>query len=201
MRLYEMFIGDFEKAVPWSTTSIKGCKRFLERVWNLQEQISGEEVRPEMEGALHQMIQKVSCDIEAMKFNTAISAMMSFVNSVSATGSITREEYRTLILLLNPFAPHITEELYQRLEFGGQLNEQSFPQFDPEKAKEETVEIAVQICGKVRARLQLPVDAPKEAALQAAKENPTVAAGIRDLQLVKEIYVPNRLVNLVVRKS
>ena len=103
--------------------------------------------------------------------------------------------------MLNPFAPHITEELYQRLEFGGQLNEQSFPQFDPEKAKEETVEIAVQICGKVRARLQLPVDAPKEAALQAAKENPTVAAGIRDLQLVKEIYVPNRLVNLVVRKS
>lgn len=201
MRLYEMFIGDFEKAVPWSTTSIKGCKRFLERVWNLQEQISGEEVRPEMEGALHQMIQKVSGDIEAMKFNTAISAMMSFVNSVSATGSITREEYRTLILLLNPFAPHITEELYQRLEFGGQLNEQSFPKFDPEKAKEETVEIAVQICGKVRARLELPVDAPKEAALQAAKEHPTVADGIRDLQLVKEIYVPNRLVNLVVRKS
>lgn len=201
MRLYEMFIGDFEKSAPWSTSSIKGCKRFLEHIWNLQEQLSGEKVRPEMEGPLHKMIQKVSDDIEAMKFNTAISAMMTFVNTVSATGSITREEYRTLLLLLNPFAPHITEELYRRVGFAGQLNQQTFPKFDPEKVRDEEVEIVVQICGKIRARLQLPVNILKEDALKTAKEHPDIAAAIAGGTVVKEIYVPNKLVNLVVVKK
>ncbi len=201
MRLYEMFIGDFEKSAPWSDSSIKGCKRFLERVWNLQEHIEGKEIRPELEGSLHKTIKKVNEDIETLKFNTAISAMMAFVNEVYATGTITLEEYRVLILLLNPFAPHITEELYKKLGFSKSLRDEKFPIFNPDKAKEEEVEVVAQICGKIKARFNLPIDISKEEAIKKAKEHPDVAAAIGDSAIIKEIYVPNKLINFVIAKK
>ena len=150
LRLYEMFIGDFEKSAPWSQSSIKGCKRFLERVFGLLDILApGGEYTPELEGALHKTIRKVSEDIEAMKYNTAIAAMMSLLNDICAKGSVNHAELRTFILLLNPFAPHMTEEMWERAGFGGTVTDQKWPVFDPEKCRDAQVEIAAQVCGKI----------------------------------------------------
>ena len=200
LRLYEMFIGDFEKAAPWSTQSIKGCKRFLERVWGLSEMLlPGEGYRPELETARHRTIKKVGEDIDVLKNNTAIAALMSLVNELYAADGATRDEFADLLLLLNPFAPHITEELWQLMGGEGQIAHARWPEYDEAKCTESTVEVLVQVNGKPKARLNLPVDAPKEEALAAAKADPAVAAALEGKTLVKEIAVPNKLINLVVK--
>ena len=200
MRLYEMFIGDFEKAAPWSTQSIKGCKRFLDRVWGLADQIvPGEGYRPELESAIHRTIKKVGEDIEVLKHNTAIAAMMSLVNDFYAAGGVTRDEFATLLTLLNPFAPHITEELWQRCGFEGQIAHAAWPVYDEAKCVESTVEVLVQLNGKPKARLNLAAGLDAAATLAAVKAAPEVAALLEGKTLVKEIAVPGKLVNLVVK--
>jgi leucyl-tRNA synthetase len=200
LRLYEMFIGDFEKTAPWSPSSIRGCKRFLDRVWALQDMLTdGDSYREQLTGKFHKTIRKVSEDIESLKFNTAIAAMMALVNDIYASGSINRAEYRTLIILLNPFAPHMTEELYEICGFGGVLNEQAWPEFDPALCVDESVEIVVQVNGKLRAKLNIAVSADKDAVLAQAAEEPKVAEAIAGKQIIKQIYVQNKLVNFVVK--
>ena len=201
MRLYEMFIGDFEKAAPWSPKSIKGCRRFLDRVWNLSEILTdGDSYRPELEMAMHRTIKKVTEDIETLKFNTAIAAMMALLNEIAALGSVNRAELSTLLLLLNPFAPHITEEMWQQLGFSGMVSEQKWPSFDEARCKADTIEIAVQVNGKLRGRVSIPADADAAAAIAAAKADEKIAASLLGMTLIKELYVPGKLVNLVVKK-
>ena len=200
LRLYEMFIGDFEKAAPWSSSSIRGCRRFLERIWALSEGIlPGDGVRPDLETAVHKTIRKVGEDVENLKYNTAIAAMMALLNEFAAAGGVTREEYRILLLLLNPFAPHMTEELWEMMGYGGQLAHAKWPAYDPAKCVEATVEIVVQVNGKIRARLTIPAAAQAADAIAAAKADEKIAAEIAGRQLVKELYVPGKLVNLVVK--
>ena len=200
LRLYEMFIGDFEKAAPWSTQSIKGCKRFLDRVWGLADQIvPGEGYRPELESAIHRTIKKVGEDIEVLKHNTAIAAMMSLVNDFYAAGGVTRDEFAALLTLLNPFAPHITEELWQRCGFEGQIAHAAWPVYDEAKCVESNVEVLVQLNGKPKARLNLAAGLDAAATLAAVKAAPEVAALLEGKTLVKEIAVPGKLVNLVVK--
>lgn len=200
MRLYEMFIGDFEKAAPWNTASVKGCKRFLDRVWNLQEMLTDSmEYSKELESVMHRTIKKVTEDIDALKLNTAIAAMMSLINEFYDKKSVTRGELKTLVTLLNPFAPHITEEIWQQQAFEGQIAHTQWPVFDPEKCVDKTVELVVQVNGKVRAKLEVPADIAKEDALRLAKENSAVAALLEGKTVAKEIFVPGKLVNIAVR--
>ena len=169
-------LATLKKAAPWSSASIRGCKRFLERIWGLQDQVlPQEEYRPALESSFHKTIAKVSNDIEQLKFNTAIAAMMSLLNEITAAGGITKGELKTLLLLLNPFAPHITEEIWQQQNFGGQIAHHSWPTYDPAKCVEDTVEIAVQVNGKIKCRLQVPADASKEQLLDLAKAEEKVA--------------------------
>lgn len=200
MRTYEMFMGDFEQAAPWNTSSIAGCKRFLDRVWKLQDSvIDGDSYRPELEVPFNQTIKKVSEDIETLKYNTAIAAMMGLLNKIDAVGSINRKEYRDLLILLNPFAPHITEELFEIMGFGSPITSQHWVTYDPDKCTESTVEIAVQICGKVRAKLNVPVDISAEDAIALAKAEEKIAAAIAGKTIVKELYVKGKLVNIVAK--
>ncbi len=201
MRLYEMFIGDFEKSAPWSTNGVKGCRRLVDRYWNLRENlIDSEELRPQLEGAFHKAVKKVSEDTEVLKFNTAIAALMALMNDMTAAGGVTRSELRLFTLLLNPFAPHVTEELWEACGLGeGMACQQPWPQYDPEKCRESTIEIVVQVKGKVRARLNVSADISQEEAIGLAKAEPKVAEEIAGKTVVKEIYVPGKLVNLVVR--
>lgn len=199
MRLYEMFMGDFEKSAPWSSSSIKGCKRFLDRMWALQEIVDGEEIRKEADASLNKMIKKVTDDIENMKFNTAISAMMTFLNEIYDLGSITNQEMRILLILLSPFAPHISEELYEIMGFGGYVHEQKWPEYDPDKCKDENIEIVLQICGKIKSRVTIPVNLTKEEVLKLAKQDQKMAMDLRGKRIIKEIYVENRLVNIVAK--
>ena len=200
MRLYEMFIGDFEKSAPWSTSSIKGCKRFLDRVWALQDILNdSEEYSDKLESAFHKAIKKVGEDIEEMKFNTAIATLMALINDISDHKTISRKELKTFLILLNPFAPHITEEIWEAQNFGGMLNQQSWPAYDEAKCVDATVEIAVQICGKIKARMDVPADASKEQLLEFAKADATIAAILEGKTIVKEIVVPGKLVNIVAK--
>ncbi len=199
MRLYEMFMGDFEKAAPWSKNSIKGCKRFLDRTFNLQEKVVDGGIRPEFEGMVHKTIKKVTEDIEGLKFNTAIAQLMTWLNEIEKCGSITKEEYKVFLVLLDPFAPHICEEIWENMGFGDMIVNQPWPKFDEAKCVDETVEIAVQITGKVRARVNIPANATAEEAIAAAKADATVAGLIEGKSIVKEIYVPGRLVNIVAK--
>ena len=200
MRLYEMFIGDFEKAAPWSSNSIKGCKRFLERVWSLADIVTdGEEYSKELESNFHRTVKKVSEDIETLKMNTAIATMMALVNDISAKGSLTRGEWKTFLILLNPFAPHITEELWELAGFEGMLNAAKWPEFDEEKCKDSEIEIVVQLSGKIKAKLMVAADASKEEVLAAAKEEKKISAELEGKQIIKEIYVPGKLVNIVAK--
>ncbi len=199
LRLYEMFIGDFEKAAPWSSASIKGCKRFLERVAGLTDICRGEGVTPELEGSFHKTIKKVSEDIESMKFNTAIAAMMTLLNDISNHGSLTKDELSVFVLLLCPFAPHLSEELWQLLGHKGFCSLAAWPRFDEAKTVDSTVELAVQVCGKLRGTLKIAKDTPKEEVLHAVRNDEKIKTYLEGKQLVKEIYVPNKLVNLVVR--
>ena len=200
LRLYEMFIGDFEKSAPWSTNSLKGCRRFVERYFALQDVMTPEEtLRPALEGLFHKTIKKVSEDIEQLKFNTAIAALMTLLNEITATGSITKGELRLFTLLLDPFAPHVTEEVWSKIGTPGMACQQPWPQYDEEKCKDSTVQIVVQVNGKVRARLDVAADITKEDALAAAKAHEKIAPAVAGKTIVKEIYVPGKLVNLVCR--
>ncbi len=200
MRLYEMFIGDFEKSAPWNTASIRGCRRFLDRVWELQANlVGGTEYRQELETLFHKTIKKVGEDIEALKFNTAIASLMALLNDIAKTGSINRAELETFLILLNPFAPHITEELWGIGGYKGMIAHTKWPEYIPEKCKEDTVEIAVQINGKVRERMVIERDMPQQEVLLQARVLPRIGESIDGKQLVKELYVPGKLVNLVVK--
>lgn len=200
LRLYEMFIGDFEKSAPWSQNSIKGCKRFLERIFALLDILKdGESYSKELESNIHKTIKKVTEDIEAMKFNTAIAAMMTLLNDIYDHGSINQQELKTLLLILNPFAPHITEEMWQQANFGEMLNEQDWPTFDESKCKDAQVEIVVQICGKIRARMMVASDSSNEQILSDAKSIPQIQSAISGKKIIKEIVVKGKLVNLVAK--
>ena len=201
MRLYEMFIGDFEKAAPWSKASIRGCRRFVERYWNLQSVlVDGDKIRPELEGVFNKAIKKVGEDIENIKFNTAIATLMALINDISNVKSINKEELRIFSILLNPFAPHVTEEVYEACKLGnGILAEAEWPEYDESKCVDESVEIVVQVNGKIKAKLNIPVDADKDAVLDLAKNDENVKKAIDGMKIIKEIVVPKKLVNLVVK--
>lgn len=199
LRVYVLFMGDYEQAAPWSEQSMKGCKRFLDRIWALQEKlVDGDSYRPELTSLMHKTIKKVSEDIEAMKFNTAIAAMMSLLNEVYDFGSINKAEMRSLLIMLNPFAPHITEEMYNKI-FGGILNEQEWVKYDEKLCVDSEIEVAVQVNGKIKAKVMVPAEAEQDKALEIAKAAPDVAAAIDGKNIVKEIYVKGRLVNIVVK--
>ena len=200
LRLYEMFVGDFEKAAPWQENGIKGCKRFLDRVWAMQEKVvPGDEYSDKLRASMHKTIKKVSEDIETLKFNTAIATMMGLLNEIDVAGSLTRADYRTLLILLNPFAPHITEELYQVMGYEGVLNEQKWVEYDEKLCVEDSVEIVVQVNGKVKARFNAPVDCAKEELENLAFDLPEIKALTDGKTVVKKIAVPNKLVNIVVK--
>ena len=200
LRMYEMFIGDFEQAAPWSTNSIKGCKRFLDRIWQLQDMlIDGDEYRPELEAAFHRAIKKVTSDIDSLKANTAIATLMALVNDIVKTGAINKKEYHTLLLLLNPFVPHITEELNQLCGFSGELANQQWPEYDEAKCVDSVLELPVQINGKLRSRITVPADSDNETVIAAAHADEKVASAIEGKTVIKEIVVKNKLVNLVVK--
>ena len=200
MRVYEMFIGDFEKAAPWSQSSIKGSKRFLDKVWALSDKLTeGDSYRAELESAFHRTVKKVTEDIEGLKMNTAIAALMSLLNDIQGSGSINRAEFKTYLILLNPFAPHMTEELWQQAGFEGMLNEAEWPKYDEAKCADSTVEIAVQVNGKIKARINVAADISAPDAIAAAKADGAVMAAIEGKSIIKELYVPKKLVNIVVK--
>ncbi len=195
LRTYEMFIGAFDLSASWSENGVKGCRRFLERVWKLQDILTeGDGYSSDMETKMHQTIKKVSNDFENLKYNTAIAALMTLLNDFAKKGSITKGEYRTFLLLLNPVAPHITEEIWNTCGYEGYVYQQTWPEYDEAKTVENTIEIAVQINGKTRGVVALPVDADKETALSKAKE---VVADKLTGTIIKEIYVPKKIINIV----
>ncbi|WP_044976333.1 leucine--tRNA ligase [Ruminococcus sp. HUN007] len=199
LRLYVLFMGDYEKAAPWSESSIKGCKRFEDRIWALQDMITdGDEYSEKLRSAFHKTIKKVSEDIEAMKFNTAIAAMMSLINDIYAAGSITKGEFGALCTMLYPFAPHIAEEMYSSV-FGKILSEQSWITYDEALCVDDSVEIVLQINGKVRSKIMIPVGTDKDTAFEMALKDEKFAEATSGKNIVKQIYVQNKLVNFVVK--
>jgi len=200
MRLYEMFIGDFEKSAPWNSASIKGCRRFLERVWNLQGiLVNFDGYLKEREGEMHRTIRKVTSDIENLKHNTAIAALMGLLNVIYDSGKATKGELKAILLLLSPFAPHIAEEIWELQNFGGTISDQSWPTFDEVKCQALEAEILVQVNGKGKARLMMATNLSQSEALLLAKTQPEIAQLLEGKTLVKELYVPGRLINLVVK--
>ena len=200
LRMYEMFIGDFEKTAPWNTSSIKGSKRFLERVAALTDMMTPEEgYSPELEGSFHKMIKKVSEDIEGLKCNTAIAVMMSVLNEIYDKGSVTRGELMTFITLLNPFAPHLTEEINEVLGNREMLARAKWPEYDPAKCVDAAVEIAVQVSGKIKARLMIPTDSIEEAVKALVMADANVQAALAGKTVIKEIYVKGKLYNIVAK--
>ena len=197
LRTYEMFIGAFDLSASWSEDGVKGCRRFLERIWKLQDIMTNEEgYSSDLETKMHQTIKKVSSDYENLKYNTAIAAMMALLNDFTKKGSITKGEYKTLLILLNPVAPHITEELWQIIGGSGYVYEQTWPEYEEAKTVENTVEIAVQINGKTKGTLAIGRDDAKEDVIAKAKES--IADKLTG-NIVKEIYVPGRIVNIVMK--
>lgn len=197
LRTYEMFIGTFELSACWSEDGVKGCRRFLERVWKLQDMVNDEEgYSADLETKMHQTIKKVSMDFESLKYNTAIAAMMALINEFYKKGSVTKGEFRTLLTLLNPVAPHITEELWEMKGYGGKLYQAAWPEYDEKKTEESTVEIALQINGKTKATLAIAKDEAKDDVITKARE---ALADKLTGSVVKEIYVPGRIVNIVMK--
>lgn len=200
LRLYEMFIGDFEKSVPWSDNSVKGCRRFLDRTWSLMDTVvPGDQYTPSLETIINKTIKKVSEDYETLKFNTAIAAMMSLLNDYKKVESITHEDFKMLLILLNPVAPHISEEMWSIMNYGGMITEQTWPKYDPEKVIDSVVEMAVQINGKVRSTITLPVDASQAEAHELAMADEKIRMFTDGKQIVKEIFVPGKIFNIVVK--
>ena len=200
LRLYVLFMGDYEKAAPWSENSVKGCKRFIDRIWALQDKVvDSDSYSDALRSKMHKTIKKVSGDIESMKFNTAIAAMMTLLNDIYDAGSITRKEFRDLLILLYPFAPHVSEELYQVIGCEGVLSEQEWVTYDEALCVDDTIEIVVQINGKVKAKLEIPADAEKDAVLAQAAAESKIAEATAGKNIIKQIYVPKKLVNFVVK--
>ena len=200
LRTYVLFMGDYEKAAPWSKSSVKGCKRFIDRVWALQDILTeGDGYSKELESAFHKTIKKVSEDIEGMKFNTAIAALMTLLNDIYNKGSINNAELKTFVTLLNPFAPHVTEEIWAAQNYGGMLANGHWVDFDEAKCIDDEIEIVAQINGKVRAKLMIPAEIDSAEAIELAKKDPAIAAAIEGRNVVKELYVKGRLVNIVVK--
>ena len=197
LRTYEMFIGAFDLSASWSEDGVKGCRRFLERVWKLQDMLTDDMgYSKDMETKMHQTIKKVSNDFENLKYNTAIAAMMALINDFYKKNSVTKGEFKTLITLLNPVAPHITEELWKIMDFGGRVYQTTWPEYDEAKTVESTVEIAVQINGKTKATMMIEKDADKDSVIAKAKEE--IADKLTG-NIIKEIYVPGRIVNIVMK--
>ena len=200
LRTYILFMGDYGQATPWSDNSVKGCKRFLDRVWGLNEIVrDGKGYTPSMETAFHQTIKKVSSDYDAMKFNTAIAALMTLINKIYDEGSLTKKELSDFLILLNPVAPHMTEEMWEMNGFDGMLCEQKWVEYDEAKTVESTIEIPVSVCGKLRGVISVPADADKDTVIAAAKADEKVQSFISGKTIVKEIFVPGRMVNIVVK--
>lgn len=200
LRTYVLFMGDYEKAAPWSENSVKGCKRFIDRVWNLLEILTdGEEYSKELEASFHKTVKKVSEDIENLKYNTAIAALMSLINEIYDKGSINRREIKTFVTLLNPFAPHVTEEIWDKCGFGGLLATAEWPKYDESKTVDAMIEVPVQICGKLRGTVKVPADADAASVIAAAKSDAKIAELLEGKTIVKEIYVPGKIVNIVAK--
>ncbi len=201
LRTYVLFMGDYEQAAPWSESSVKGCKRFIDRIWKLQEILTdGEEYSKELSSSMHKTIKKVTEDIESMKFNTAIASVMTLLNTIYDNGKINRAELKSLLLIVNPFAPHLTEEMWEQQGFGKMLAaDGEWPEFDEAKCVDDTVEIAVQINGKIRAKINVPADISDADAVYAAKQDEKVKAEIAGKNIIKEIFVKGRLVNIVAK--
>jgi len=199
LRVYVLFMGDYEKASPWSENSVKGCKRFLDRVAGLSDMVKGTGVTPELENSIHKTVKKVTNDIEDMKFNTAIAAMMSLLNEIYDHGSLTKDELETFVGILCPFAPHICEEMWEALGHKNVLSLSKWPEYDEAKTVDATIEIAVQICGKLRSTIRIAADADKDAAIAAAKADEKIVAALDGKTIVKEIYVPGKIVNIVAK--
>lgn len=201
MRLYEMFIGDFEKAAPWNSDGIKGCRRFVDRYWNLQDiLIEGDEIRPELESSFHKTIKKVDEDVENLKFNTGIAALMSLLNDIANVGTITKKELAVFSIMVNIYAPHVSEEVWAANKLGeGLVAQQSWPEYDESKCIQSSVEVVAQINGKVRAKLVVPADISKDDLIAAAKQDEKIKTAIEGKTIIKEICVPGKLVNIVVK--
>ena len=201
LRTYVLFMGDYEQAAPWSENSVKGCKRFVDRIWNLQEiLVDGDDFSKELSSSFHKTIKKVTEDIEALKYNTAIAALMTLLNAIYTKGSINRAELKALLLLVNPFAPHVTEEMWETCGFGKMIAaDGEWPTYDEAKCIDETIEIVVQINGKIRAKLNVPADIEQADAIALAKADEKVAAELQDKNIIKEIYVKGKLVNIVAK--
>lgn len=201
LRTYVLFMGDYEKAAPWSESSVKGCKRFIDRIWNLQEILKdGDSYSEKLETPLHKTIKKVTEDIESLKYNTAIAALMTLLNNIYEVGEINRAELKDLLILVNPFAPHVTEEMWETLGYGEMLaKDAQWPAFDAAKCVDATVEIVVQICGKIRAKLNVPAEISADEAIVLAKAEPRIAEELTGKNIVKELYVKGKLVNIVAK--
>ena len=200
LRLYVLFMGDYEKAAPWSDSSVKGCKRFVDRIWALQDKVTDSDSYSDaLRSKMHKTIKKVSEDIESMKFNTAIAAMMTLLNDIYDAGSITRKEFRDLLVLLYPFAPHVSEELYQLIGCEGVLSEQEWVTYDEALCVDDMIEIVVQINGKVKTKMNIPADAEKEAVLEQVAADTKIMEATAGKTIIKQIYVPKKLVNFVVK--
>jgi leucyl-tRNA synthetase len=199
-RVYEMFLGAFDQASPWSQQGVKGCRRFLDRVWRLQDMVvDRDEYSPELETMMHQTAKKVSDDIERMKFNTAVAALMTLVNAFYERGQVLKAEFRDFLILLNPFAPHMSEELWQRMGFAGQISGQKWVQWDEAKAVEDTIDIPIQVNGKIRGTVTVARSAQKEEIRSKAAEDKAIAKFISDRQVMKEVYVPGKIYSIVVK--
>ncbi len=200
LRSYVLFMGDYEKAAPWSEASVKGCKRFIDRIWNLQEiTVGGDDYSKELEVSFHKTIKKVSDDIENMKYNTAIASLMALLNEIYEKGAITKGELKTFLTLVNPFAPHVSEELWEIMNFGGMLAVAPWVSYDEAKTVDSTIEVPVQICGKLRATVTIAKDADSATAIAAAKADEKVKEMLDGKQIIKEIYVPGKIINIVAK--
>lgn len=201
LRTYVLFMGDYEQAAPWSESSVKGCKRFIDRIWNLQEiLVDGDEFSKELSSAFHKTIKKVTEDIETLKYNTAIAALMTLLNAIYAKGEINKAELKALLLIVNPFAPHITEEMWEKCGYGTMLAQDGeWPAYDEAKCVDDTIEIVVQINGKIRAKLNVAADIEQAEAVALAKTDEKVAAELNGKNIIKEIYVKGKLVNIVAK--
>lgn len=200
LRTYEMFIGDFEKSVPWSENGVKGCRRYLERVWRLQDiLVDGEDYTPELESSIHKTIKKVSDDFETLKYNTGIAALMALLNDFNDHGKITKKDFETYLILLNPVAPHITEEMWEMLGYKGYLHQSTWPIYDEAKTKDSVIEMPIQVNGKVRGTIEVSVDATKEEIKEKALSDENISKFLEGKNIVKEIFVPGKIYNIVAK--
>ena len=200
LRTYEMFIGDFEKSVPWSENGVKGCRRFLDRVWKLQEiVVDGHNYTPELESSIHKTIKKVTHDFETLKFNTGIASLMSLLNEFNDMGKITKEDLKTYLVLLNPVAPHITEELWDVIGLEGYLFDTKWPEFDEDKTIDKVIQMPVQVNGKVRGVLEVNLDDTQDIVREKAIADENISKFLADKSIIKEIFVMGKIYNIVVK--